>query len=147
MNPVKLLLLVILLFGAGTSGGAFAEHFYHGARLRVYVGPPVDWAWHYPPPSYYYPYPYYYPPVIMAPSAPPVYIEQGQASEAEQPPVQPQAQSNYWYYCNNPDGYYPYIKQCPGGWKKVPNAGQPQGEYQDAPSDAYPPPPSIPPMQ
>jgi hypothetical protein len=25
----------------------------------------------------------------------------------------------YWYYCQNPQGYYPYVKQCPNGWMKV----------------------------
>lgn len=25
----------------------------------------------------------------------------------------------YWYYCKNPSGYYPYVKQCPSGWMKV----------------------------
>jgi len=46
------------------------------------------------------------PPVIVQPP-PPVYTQQ--------PPSDP----NYWYYCENPRGYYPYIKECPGGWMKV----------------------------
>lgn len=142
MKPVNLLLLSALLSAAGTSGTAFAGHFHYDARLRVYVGPPVGWAWHYPSPAYYYPYPYYYPPVVVAPSAPPVYIQQQQEPEA----AQPQAQPDYWYYCNNPDGYYPYIKQCPGGWQKVASVGQPHREYQAAPPGDYPP-PSIPSMQ
>ena len=24
-----------------------------------------------------------------------------------------------WYYCDNPQGYYPYVQQCPGGWRAV----------------------------
>ncbi len=31
----------------------------------------------------------------------------------------PQQQA-FWYRCARPDGYYPYIKACPGGWHKVP---------------------------
>ncbi len=62
-------------------------------------------------------YPYYYY------AAPPVVIQQ-------QPPVYVQAErqtSNYWYYCQNPQGYYPYVKECPGGWMKVvPEATPPQ---------------------
>jgi len=27
--------------------------------------------------------------------------------------------SSYWYYCENPKGYYPYVKDCPYGWMKV----------------------------
>ena len=23
----------------------------------------------------------------------------------------------YWYYCNNPAGYYPYVKSCRGPWR------------------------------
>ena len=67
-----------------------------------------------------YPYPLVVPeigfevPVVVQPPPPaPVY-------------VQPTADPNYWYYCENPRGYYPYIGQCPGGWMKVvPQPGTP----------------------
>jgi hypothetical protein len=40
-----------------------------------------------------------------------------------------QQQSSYWHFCRNPEGYYPYVKECPGGWMKVappkPNAPPP----------------------
>lgn len=26
----------------------------------------------------------------------------------------------YWYYCEDPPGYYPYIQQCNGPWEPVP---------------------------
>lgn len=29
------------------------------------------------------------------------------------------AQANYWHYCRNPEGYYPYVKKCPYGWLPV----------------------------
>lgn len=48
------------------------------------------------------------PPVIIRHEAP-VYV---------QPPVQYEEQY-YWYYCQKPQGYYPYVKRCPGGWLKV----------------------------
>jgi hypothetical protein len=25
-----------------------------------------------------------------------------------------------WYFCRESNGYYPYVKQCPGGWERVP---------------------------
>jgi hypothetical protein len=25
----------------------------------------------------------------------------------------------YWYYCQNPAGYYPYVQQCGGAWQPV----------------------------
>lgn len=111
----KLAFLSMLLAGAAASSAAWADHFHHhGPRFGVYIGPSVGWVWYDAPPSYYY---YPYPPVVAAPAAPPAYIEQGQPSA--QPSVSAQAPSNYWYYCSKPDGYYPYIKQCPGGWQRV----------------------------
>jgi hypothetical protein len=60
-----------------------------------------------PPPAYYYPPPAYYPPqpVVVAPQPAP-------------PTISPQAQT--WYYCDNPQGYYPYVSSCYSGWRQVP---------------------------
>lgn len=65
---------------------------------------------------YYYPYDrYYYPqPVIIQQQSPDVYIQQ-----APQPPSAPAQEPVYWYYCQDPQGYYPYVKQCLKGWMKV----------------------------
>lgn len=67
---------------------------------------------------YYYPPMYAYPPTVVVPTTPPVYIQQ------ETQPMPPQ--TNYWYYCQKPDGYYPYVKDCPGGW--LPVAPKPPGQ-------------------
>jgi hypothetical protein len=67
----------------------------------------VGWGWYAPSPYFYYPAP-----VMVAPSSPPTYIE---SVPAQQTPA-----SNDWFYCDNPDGYYPHIKECPGGWRTVP---------------------------
>ena len=32
----------------------------------------------------------------------------------QEPPTQ-----QYWYYCQNPQGYYPYVGECPDGWQQV----------------------------
>ncbi len=29
------------------------------------------------------------------------------------------APSQYWAYCQDPEGYYPYVPDCPGGWIPV----------------------------
>ncbi len=50
--------------------------------------------------------------VITVPVAPPVYIQQTAPAVQQNP-------AGYWYYCNNPQGYYPYVKQCPNGWQQV----------------------------
>jgi len=60
--------------------------------------------------------PYYsYPPAVVTvpvPVTPPVYIQQS-------PPVSQHLQAGYWYYCRNPEGYYPYIKECLQAWEQV----------------------------
>jgi hypothetical protein len=34
-------------------------------------------------------------------------------------PAYGQAQAQYWAYCQSPQGYYPYVTECPGGWLPV----------------------------
>lgn len=81
---------------------------YRGASVGLFIGAPL--LWHGPRP-YYYPYP---PAVVTVPAPPPtVYIERGYD---EPPPVREQ---NYWHYCERPEGYYPYVRECPGGWLRV----------------------------
>jgi len=69
-------------------------------------------GWDYP--GYYYPSPYYYPQAGGVPAAATAYVER---SDASSPPVQ-QSQG-YWYYCPEAKAYYPYVKQCTGGWQRV----------------------------
>jgi len=68
-------------------------------------------------PYYYRPwylYDYYAPPPLIVRDQPRVYV---------QPEQQP---ADYWYYCQDPQGYYPYVKKCPDGWMKVvPEVGPP----------------------
>jgi hypothetical protein len=115
MRQLKLILIGVALIGAFGANAAWANggHFrggghggghghWHG-NIGFFVGAPLFW---YPSPYYYYP-----PAVVTVPAAPTVYIEQA-------PPSAPPAQQ-YWYYCGNPQGYYPNVKECPGGWQKV----------------------------
>jgi hypothetical protein len=89
-------------------------HYHHGSGssysfgASILLGPP----WYYSP--YYYPYYYAAPPVVIQ-TPPPVYYAQPQA----EPQAQPEQREAYWYYCQDPPGYYPYVKSCPGGWMKV----------------------------
>jgi hypothetical protein len=69
----------------------------------------------------YYGYPYY-PYYDAAPIN-----EQPSTEMYVRPAPQQPAEPTYWYYCRAPEGYYPYVKQCPGGWMKVvPTPPQPQ---------------------
>jgi len=52
---------------------------------------------------------YYSAPVVV--QQPTVYMQQA--------PQAVPAQPAYWYYCQDPQGYYPYVNQCPRGWMRV----------------------------
>jgi hypothetical protein len=89
------------------------------ARVRVFIGPGVVvpfgpfWAPYWAPYGYPYGYPYAYPSVVTAPP-PQVYGPPSPPVAAQPPPP------SYWYHCDSPAGYYPYVQQCSGGWKQVP---------------------------
>jgi len=103
--------------GGGHHGGGYygGGHHYHGGGPHVLIGGYFGLPYYYPYgyPSYYtyacpYPsYPYTY-------AEPPVYVEQDQPS--------------YWYYCRDPQGYYPYVTSCPSGWTRVIATPPPPGE-------------------
>jgi hypothetical protein len=92
---------------AGFHGGGFhGGGFHHGGHFRgsVFIGGAVFAPWYWPGP-YYYP-PAYYPPAYYPPAT--EYIE-----------PQPSAAPAYWYYCPGSRAYYPYVRDCPGGWQPV----------------------------
>ncbi|HQR03329.1 MAG: hypothetical protein JSR19_12235 [Proteobacteria bacterium] len=77
-------------------------------HLSVVVNP---WPVYYPPSSYR---PAFYPPVVIQAPAPTIYLEPAPAAIP------------YWYYCDALQAYYPYVQQCPGGWRRVPAQPPPQ---------------------
>jgi len=96
-----ILLLVVLVFTSTMPGRTwYAGRVFIEPRIVVPFG--LYWT------PYWAPYwaPYGYPPVVAAP--PPQVF------------VQPLPSQPSWYYCENPQGYYPYGRQCPGGWRQVP---------------------------
>jgi len=110
-TALKASLAATLLAGAALVAAPQAE-----ARtfVAVGVGVPLGYGYYdpfwYPPPVVYAPPPVYY--------APPVVVQQPAPTF-----VAPQAQS--WYYCDNPQGYYPYVANCASGWRQVPAQPQP----------------------
>jgi len=124
MKSINLLCGLMMLAGITVSGIAQADRHGHShVGVGLYFGVPYP-HYYYPPPYYYYPYPYY-PPMVAVPTQPPVYIEQESAQPVpQQAPAAPE--NYYWYHCDKPDGYYPYIKECPGGWQKVVPTPPPQ---------------------
>ena len=138
LKTTKLLCLILVLFVSITSGSIWARgghggghhggghhfdgghhfgggHHYGGYGLGWGLGLGYGYDGYWPYYGGYYS-PYYsgyggnYPPVV--------YIQRdGDALAATE------SQSNYWHYCRNPKGYYPYVKKCPDGW--LPVAPQP----------------------
>ncbi len=121
------LTLVVALAMAVASSAALADrrgsghrHVHGGGHVRfgVVIGAPLFFPPYYPG---YYPGPYYYypPAVVAVPASPPVYVEQNAPQAAPE-------QGSYWYYCADAKSYYPYVKECPGGWQRVAPQPPPQ---------------------
>src|SRR4051812_16776013 len=106
--------LILLLFATASVPALAGSGHGHG-HGRVVLGFNFGYPGWYAP--YYYPPPvYYYPPAVYAPPATPTtYVERNDV--AQEAPAQPPAT---WYFCGEANGYYPYVKQCPGGWTRVP---------------------------
>ncbi len=91
-------------------------------RRQEYMGR-FGWWWRTGGMLYFYEEPVYpYPQVV-----PDVVYElpddvQLPQEDTEEPPEDPYY---YWYYCEDPKGYYPYIPECPGGWMTVVPPPQP----------------------
>lgn len=85
---------------------------YWGPRVVIttpgVVGPwPYGWSGAYPVP---YAVPYGVP-YAMPYATPPVVVSAAPAAAAPE--------TSFWYYCSQPAGYYPYVKDCSQPWMKV----------------------------
>ena len=112
--------LLALLIASGVAGLAQAQpgwhggfhgghgHFHGHSHVGFWVGAPLWYGYGpgwYGDPWYGYPYPYGRTLIVQPP---PVYVEQGGVPTAQM-----------WYYCRNPQGYYPYVKNCSTAWRAV----------------------------
>ena len=79
------------------------RHEWHDGRFAWWwvVG---DGWYFYPEPIY--PYPTYVPPALIAQQAPPM--------PTGLPPMPT------WYFCDDPQGYFPYVASCMVPWRAVP---------------------------
>ena len=105
----RILLLVVLVAASGTALAGGRHHHHGRLHLGFHFGLPLAWHspwYYYPPPVHYYPAP-----VVVQPASPPVYVERSD--------VVPEGTAS-WYFCRESNAYYPYVKQCPGGWQRVP---------------------------
>ena len=125
VRPAIALLLVLGVFmctnawaGPGGHGGVGHGHGHSRGYVGLSVGVPLyrgaygpGWygpGWYGPG---WYGDPYWYPPrtVLVRPAVPVMYVERAAPAAA------------VWYFCDNPQGYYPYVKQCAGAWRTVPS--------------------------
>ena len=143
-NATAVSMFLLLVLGTVASGPALAQHFGHGhghggVRLGISFGTPFHGPAYYPGryyaypayayPPYAYPAPAYaYPGAVAAPAT--TYIEQGYAQQGmaqAAPPAPPNAapapvqQQGDWFYCADSRTYYPYARECAGGWQRVPS--------------------------
>lgn len=109
---------VLALLAFALTGVAWADPYYRhhprsSIRWSINIGAPVYGPFYQPFPPFFH-HPFYNPPlVVVQPPAPqPIYIERAspQASALE---------PGYWYYCQESQAYYPYVKQCAGAWQPV----------------------------
>jgi len=117
--------------------------FYYGGPYWGWGWPGYYWPGYYAPSYHYYgpgygyvpPYYVYGPPGLATSTAGVVYIEREAGTVSTQQPeptpapapapeaatgVPPPAGTQWWYLCNSPRGAYPYVRECPGGWERVP---------------------------
>ena len=123
-------------FAGGVRGGRFDFHgrafsalnpqergYWGGGQwMHTWHNGVFGWWWFLDDYWYFYPEPIYPYPTYIAP-----YDYNGTSGPPLAAPV-------YWYRCDNPPGFYPYVSECPGGWEAVPAAPS------DAPGQAPPPP-------
>lgn len=92
-----------------------------------YPYPPMPMTWPYPAypySQYYYPYPPQY--------YPGPYDDE---DERQMPSTRglvvpgdlPMGITAFWYYCDAPDGFYPYVKSCSHDWTRIPISPPPPG--------------------
>jgi hypothetical protein len=96
-------------FDVGVWRHGYWNHGWHDGRFGWWwaVGP--GYWYYYDRPFYPYPEPYDTT-VIVEPQEP----------APAPPPTVVAPHEQYWYYCKDPKGYYPYVSACKDDWEQVP---------------------------
>jgi hypothetical protein len=92
----------------GGYGGYRGYYGYGGYGWAGYYGAPLFWGSYYGSPYYAGDY---YPAYAAGPAPSSGYIEPAAPAVSQQAPS--------WFYCDNPQGYYPYVQQCVSAWQRV----------------------------
>jgi len=96
-------------WGFGIAAAALTFPFW---AARPYYNPYYGHAYY---PSYGYAPNYGYAGYGYGPSAPAQYVERAQLEQRAVP-----QQSPSYFFCQSTNSYYPYARQCPGGWQRIP---------------------------
>jgi len=107
------LIIAVLVLVATASESAFARRSGHFGG-RHFGGPRVAVGAIAIAPAFWYFPPALPPAAVTLPTAPTTYIERGDAQ-----PAAGQAAGEWWYYCADSKGYYPYVKECAQAWQRV----------------------------
>ena len=89
---------------------SYGYYGYYGPSVGVYFGAP--WYWSAPYYGYAYPYAWGYPAYRYVPplaADPPAYVEKPADAPA----------GGAWYYCEDPQGYFPHVARCNRPWIEV----------------------------
>ena len=95
-------------WGPGIAGGLIGAAIIGGLASSAYAYGPGYGYYGYP---YSYGYPVSYSASYVA-DEPSAYVE-------EAAPSQSAPASNFWYYCAEPSGYFPYVQNCNKPWMPV----------------------------
>jgi len=131
---VAAVLVVLCIFAslpvlAQWGSGPYPMHRFHERHVQVWRGGNwyhggyqgrFGWYWvvggvYYPYPSPIYPYPDPYIPGVVVGAPPVVSISSPKPAVLASQPL-----PSVWYFCEASQGYYPYVAECPAGWKSVP---------------------------
>lgn len=126
LSRIKMVLLAAAAVGALLVPGLAQArvHWSIGIGVPAYYGWGPGWGsgwdggWY--EPGWYGPFPGY---GGWSTWSPPVVVERQPVVVQSLPPGP--APQSFWYYCQNPAGYYPYVAACPGGWTPVPASPPP----------------------
>jgi hypothetical protein len=86
----------------GIAGHGHRSHFHSS----IWIGPSWSPYWYAPPPAVVH-----QPIIVQQP--PTEYVQRDSGANDQE------SEQDYWYYCPDADGYYPYVKKCPSRWMKV----------------------------
>lgn len=125
LSRIKMVLLAAAAAGVLLVPGLAQARVYWsiGIGVPAYYGWGPAWGGGWYEPGWYGPYGLFPGYGGWSTWSPPVVVERQPVVVQSLPPGP--APQSFWYHCQNPAGYYPYVSVCPGGWTPVPASPPP----------------------